>query len=37
MSTTEDRSAHSGEEFRLIQFTPPGSGCSIQAGMELPR
>jgi catechol 2,3-dioxygenase-like lactoylglutathione lyase family enzyme len=28
-----DRAA--GEEFRLIQFTPPGSGCSIQFGMNL--
>jgi len=24
-----------GEEFRLIQFTPPGSGCSIQFGTNL--
>ena len=28
-----DRAA--GEEFRLIQFTPPGSGCSIQFGTNL--
>jgi catechol 2,3-dioxygenase-like lactoylglutathione lyase family enzyme len=28
-----DRSA--GEELRLIQFTPPGSGCSIQFGTNL--
>src|SRR5690242_6592446 len=25
----------SGEEFRLIQFTPPGSGSSIQFGANL--
>jgi catechol 2,3-dioxygenase-like lactoylglutathione lyase family enzyme len=24
-----------GEDFRLIQFTPPGSGCSIQFGTDL--
>jgi len=24
-----------GEEFRLIQFTPPGSGCSVQFGRDL--
>jgi catechol 2,3-dioxygenase-like lactoylglutathione lyase family enzyme len=24
-----------GEEFRLIQFTPPGSGCSVQLGTNL--
>ena len=24
-----------GEEFRLVQFTPPGSGCSIQFGANL--
>jgi catechol 2,3-dioxygenase-like lactoylglutathione lyase family enzyme len=24
-----------GEVFRLIQFTPPGSGCSIQFGTNL--
>ncbi len=23
------------EEFRLVEFTPPGSGCSIQFGMNL--
>jgi catechol 2,3-dioxygenase-like lactoylglutathione lyase family enzyme len=28
-----DRSA--GEGFRLVQFTPPGSGCSIQFGTNL--
>jgi catechol 2,3-dioxygenase-like lactoylglutathione lyase family enzyme len=28
-----DRSA--GNEFRLIQFTPPGSGCSVQFGVNL--
>jgi predicted enzyme related to lactoylglutathione lyase len=29
-----------GDDFRVIQFTPPGSGCSViireQAGKELP-
>jgi len=24
-----------GEDFRLVQFTPPGSGCSIQFGTNL--
>ena len=24
-----------GEGFRLIQFTPPGSGCSVQFGVNL--
>ena len=24
-----------GEDFRLIQFTPPGSGCSVQFGIGL--
>ena len=24
-----------GDDFRLIQFTPPGSGCSIQFGTNL--
>jgi catechol 2,3-dioxygenase-like lactoylglutathione lyase family enzyme len=24
-----------GENFRLVQFTPPGSGCSIQFGVNL--
>jgi catechol 2,3-dioxygenase-like lactoylglutathione lyase family enzyme len=28
-----DRSA--GESFRLVQFTPPGSGCSVQFGTNL--
>jgi catechol 2,3-dioxygenase-like lactoylglutathione lyase family enzyme len=28
-----DRAA--GDEFRLIQFTPPGSGCSVQFGTNL--
>src|SRR6202161_3799111 len=28
-----DRSA--GDDFRLVQFTPPGSGCSIQFGTNL--
>ncbi len=24
-----------GEDFRLVQFTPPGSGCSIQFGKNI--
>src|SRR5271167_4573881 len=24
-----------GDNFRLVQFTPPGSGCSIQFGVNL--
>src|SRR5277367_5702792 len=24
-----------GEEFRIVQFTPPGSGCSIQFGTNV--
>ncbi len=24
-----------GEDFRIVQFTPPGSGCSIQFGTNL--
>ena len=28
-----DRAA--GDDFRLIQFTPPGSGCSVQFGTNL--
>jgi catechol 2,3-dioxygenase-like lactoylglutathione lyase family enzyme len=24
-----------GEDFRLVQFTPPGSGCSVQFGVNL--
>jgi catechol 2,3-dioxygenase-like lactoylglutathione lyase family enzyme len=24
-----------GEDFRLVQFTPPGSGCSIQLGTNI--
>jgi len=24
-----------GDDFRLVQFTPPGSGCSIQFGLNL--
>ncbi len=30
-----DADVAAGEEFRLIQFTPPGSGCSIQFGTNL--
>jgi catechol 2,3-dioxygenase-like lactoylglutathione lyase family enzyme len=25
----------SGEDFRIVQFTPPGSGCSIQFGTNI--
>jgi hypothetical protein len=25
----------SGDEYRLVQFTPPGSACSIQFGSSL--
>src|SRR5256885_14834664 len=24
-----------GDQFRIVQFTPPGSGCSIQFGVGL--
>jgi hypothetical protein len=24
-----------GDDFRLVQFTPPGSGCSVQFGTNL--
>ncbi len=30
-----DADVAAGEDFRLIQFTPPGSGCSIQFGTNL--
>jgi catechol 2,3-dioxygenase-like lactoylglutathione lyase family enzyme len=30
-----DADVAAGEDFRLIQFTPPGSGCSIQFGRNL--
>jgi catechol 2,3-dioxygenase-like lactoylglutathione lyase family enzyme len=30
-----DADVAAGEELRLIQFTPPGSGCSIQFGTNL--
>ena len=30
-----DADVAAGEEFRLIQFTPPGSACSIQFGTNL--
>jgi len=30
-----DADVAAGDEFRLIQFTPPGSGCSIQFGTNL--
>ena len=30
-----DADVAAGEDFRLVQFTPPGSGCSIQFGRNL--
>jgi catechol 2,3-dioxygenase-like lactoylglutathione lyase family enzyme len=30
-----DADVAAGDEFRLVQFTPPGSGCSIQFGINL--
>ena len=30
-----DADVAAGEDFRLVQFTPPGSGCSIQFGTNL--
>ncbi len=30
-----DADVATGEDFRLIQFTPPGSGCSVQFGTSL--
>jgi len=30
-----DADVAAGEDFRLVQFTPPGSGCSIQFGSGL--
>ena len=30
-----DADVAAGEDLRLIQFTPPGSGCSIQFGTNL--
>jgi len=30
-----DADVITGDDFRLIQFTPPGSGCSIQFGTNL--
>ena len=30
-----DADVAAGDDFRLIQFTPPGSGCSIQFGTGL--
>ena len=30
-----DADVASGDDFRLLQFTPPGSGCSIQFGTNL--
>ena len=24
-----------GDDFRLVQFTPPGSGCSVQFGTNI--
>ena len=30
-----DADVASGDDFRLVQFTPPGSGCSVQFGTSL--
>ena len=30
-----DADVAAGDDFRLIQFTPPGSGCSVQFGLNL--
>jgi predicted enzyme related to lactoylglutathione lyase len=30
-----DADIAAGDDFRLVQFTPPGSGCSIQFGINL--
>jgi catechol 2,3-dioxygenase-like lactoylglutathione lyase family enzyme len=30
-----DADVANGEEFRIVQFTPPGSGCSIQFGTNI--
>jgi len=30
-----DADIASGQNSRLIQFTPPGSGCSVQFGVSL--
>ena len=30
-----DADVAAGEEFRIVQFTPPGSGCSIQFGANV--
>jgi catechol 2,3-dioxygenase-like lactoylglutathione lyase family enzyme len=30
-----DADVASGEDYRIVQFTPPGSGCSIQFGTNL--
>jgi catechol 2,3-dioxygenase-like lactoylglutathione lyase family enzyme len=30
-----DADVADGDEFRLVQFTPPGSGCSIQFGTNV--
>jgi catechol 2,3-dioxygenase-like lactoylglutathione lyase family enzyme len=30
-----DADVEAGDDFRLIQFTPPGSGCSVQFGTNL--
>ena len=32
---TLDADVARGEDFRFVQFTPPGSGCSIQFGTNL--
>ena len=30
-----DADVSTGEDFRLVQFTPPGSGCSVQFGTNM--
>jgi catechol 2,3-dioxygenase-like lactoylglutathione lyase family enzyme len=30
-----DADVDGGQDFRLVQFTPPGSGCSVQFGINL--
>jgi catechol 2,3-dioxygenase-like lactoylglutathione lyase family enzyme len=32
---TLDADVAAGDDFRLVQLTPPGSGCSVQFGLEL--
>jgi catechol 2,3-dioxygenase-like lactoylglutathione lyase family enzyme len=32
-----DTDFHGGEEFRVVQVTPPGSACSIVFGQGMPQ